>query len=342
MTHPDLPLGNDVGSADAGRLAAATWGIKARAEPLPGWEDANFLLRVDDRRFVLKISPVGALREALEYQASMLLHLASGELASLVPRPVPTREGRFVAAIETARGTRRMARLLTFLEGRPLVEIETRPPGLLSEIGATLALLDLALTDFVDPSNPRTHEWDLMATPELAPLARHIDDLKRRRLVELFLERFLSLVRPRRTELAHGVIHADANDHNLLVAHREEGPHLAGIIDFSDLQTLPIVADLAISLAYLMLDRDDPFADAEHVIRGYSSVRPLTELERELLPDLVIARICASVLHAARGHARDPANAYLQISAAPMWRLIERLGGHGRERFTHALETASS
>ena len=85
----------------------------------------------------------------------------------------------------------------------------------------------------------------------------------------------------------------------------------------------------------------DAFADAGAIIRGYNSVRPLTALERELLPELVLGRICSSVLHAAHGASRDPDNEYLQISAAPMWRLLELLTSR-RTDLSRAVETACS
>jgi Ser/Thr protein kinase RdoA (MazF antagonist) len=322
---------------------ARVWGLAARAEPLVGWADANFLLVTDDAdRRVLKISPPDTRRETLENQASMLLHLAAGELSELVPRVVPAADGRVIARMEAPGGEPRWTRLLTYLEGRRLVELDRRPSRLLAEIGRTLATLDLELTSFDHPATPRSHEWDVMTVPDLARLARHIDDPGRRALVENHLDRFTSVVLPLRKELEHGVIHADANDHNLLVTFDDEDPRLSGIIDFSDLLASPIVADLAISLAYLMLDRDDPVSDAVHLIRGYHEVRALTGLERRLLPDLVTARICSSLLHAAHGLARDPDNAYLQISAAPMWRLLEGVNTTDGERFSRAVETACS
>jgi Ser/Thr protein kinase RdoA (MazF antagonist) len=337
MTAPTEGITTD----RARRLAAELWGLRAESTRLGGWEDSNFLLHTTGGdAFVLKISPPGTPREVLENQASVLLHLASGELAELIPRIVPTTRGAVVGRVESGDEGPRWARLLTYLEGRPLVELDDRPPRLLSEIGRALAMLDLELARFEHPATRMTHEWDLMATPELAPFARHISDPARRAVVESGLDRFASVVLPRRDELESGVIHGDANDHNLLVVSDGEGLRLSGIIDLSDLLACPIIADLAICVAYLTLDRKDPVADAGRIIGGYHGIRPLTSLERELLPDLATGRVLSSVLHAAHGLHRDPDNHYLQISAPPMWRWLESLGADGMSPLTRAVEAA--
>ena len=87
-----------------------------------------------------------------------------------------------------------------------------------------------------------------------------------------------------------------------------------------------------------MLDRDDPGADAAQLIRGYHSVRRPTDLERELLPELILARLCGSVLHSADGLHRAPENAYLQVSATPVWRLLESLAEDDGTRLSRAVE----
>ena len=326
----------------ARELAAELWGVQADVTRLGGWEDSNFLLRQSEGdAFVLKISPQGTPRAVLDNQAAMLQHLAAGTLAELVPRIVPTVRGAVIGRIDTEAGPPRWARLLTYLEGRPLVNFDNRPAPLLAEIGRTLAALDLELARFEHPATRVTHEWDLMATPELTPFARFISDPTHRAMVESGLDRFSSVVLSRRDELEPGAIHGDPNDHNLLVVSRDRGLRLSGIIDLSDLVISPIIADLAICLAYLTLDRDDPVSDATLIIRGYNDVRPLTALERELLPDLVTGRVLGSILHAAHGLHRDPDNEYLQISAAPMWRWLERMSMNGTHPLGNSVDAAT-
>ncbi|MEE4270372.1 MAG: phosphotransferase [Thermoanaerobaculales bacterium] len=324
-------------------LADEAWQVRGEVSPLGGWEDANYLLRTDDgRAYVLKIASAATTRDTLENQVALLDHLASSEVAALVPRVVLTASGRALSPVTTPQGAARWARMLTWLEGRRLVTIEERPPQLLDAIGRTLAELDLALRTFDHPHTRRTHEWDPMAAPGLADMADAMDSPVYRTRVLAHLEHFAATVVPRRNEFEHSVIHADANDHNLLARVTGDGPRLTGIIDFSDALFAPVVADLGICLAYLMLDREDPFSDAALLIRGYHTVRPLSGLEREFLPDLVLSRICSSVLHAAQGLSRDPDNDYLQVSAAPMRRLFETIDSSPADRFRHTVEAACS
>ena len=56
------------------------------------------------------------------------------------------------------------------------------------------------------------------------------------------------------------------------------------------------VADLAIALASLLRVASDPWRGDRRVPRGYQRVQPLEEAEVEVLGDLVLARLAASVL----------------------------------------------
>lgn len=310
----------------AAGLVAEHWGLDVEIEALVGFADSNFRL-TDARgdRFVLKIAPPDAHREELECQISALFHLAAGPLASLVPRVVPTRSGEVLLGVDEETDDPRWGRMLTYLEGRPLARQTRRPPLLLEEIGRTLAMLDFAMADFDHPGAHREFDWDLTTTTLNAPLIADIDAPSRRALVEAHFDRFDERVAPRLSELVHTVIHNDGNDYNLLVSKAQNGdPRLAGLIDFGDVLYTATIAELAISCAYLMLDREHPLEDATHIIRGYHLVRPLTRTEQELLPDLIIGRLCTSALFSAHGRCTNPDNTYLQVSEEPMWRLLER------------------
>jgi Ser/Thr protein kinase RdoA (MazF antagonist) len=326
----------------AGRLAAETWDLDARAEPLAGEVDHNFLLTTaDGRRTVLKVAPPGTDETRLACQLAALEHLEHSPVGPIVQRVVPTGDGRTLVPVEDGADGRRLARMLSYLDGVALVDISDRPPRLLDEVGRTLARLDLALADFDHAGAHHRLHWDMTALLELGRWSDAITDRDRRVRVGEILERFESEVIPRISELPRSVIHNDANDHNLLVTSSDAGRRrLAGIIDFGDLLASVTIAELAIAVAYLMLDRPEPLVDAAAAVRGYHSARPLTPAERELLPELVVARLCASVLMAARGRRREPDNTYLQISQAPVWRLLESDVMTDRDRFVSAVEGA--
>jgi 4-aminobutyrate aminotransferase-like enzyme/Ser/Thr protein kinase RdoA (MazF antagonist) len=273
----------------------------------------------------------------MDCQVSALERLASTPVAGVVPRIVPTRTGEALLAWDEGEGPS-WVRVVSYLEGTPLVDRGDRPSWFLEEIGRTLAGLDLALRGFDHPGARRTIVWDLESTAGLAPFAIYIAEPSRRAAVERHLERFADRVAPQLADLARSVIHNDANDHNLLVSDGTDGrPIVAGIIDFGDLLHTVTIAELAIVCTYIMLDREQPFADAAHVIAGYNSVRPLPEPEQAVLFDLIIARLCASVLMSAQRRHTEPDNEYHQISELPVWRLLEKLTAVERDAATRDL-----
>lgn len=331
-----------VNCARARRLAADGWGLSGEIEHLVGFADFNYRITTEGGdRFVLKIAPSGTNLQWLQCQISTMLHLAASPLEALVPRVVPAKDGRVLLPVDEETDEPRWTRLITYLEGTPLAKVNHRPPALLEELGRTLASVDQALADFDHPGAHREFSWDLTTAPMNAHLAVHIDDPSRRTLVESHLERFAAAVTPRIPGLEQSVIHNDGNDYNLLIsADGEDDPRLAGLIDFGDVLHTAIIAELAIACAYLMIDRVDPWSDASHLIRGYDSVRPLTRLEAEVLPDLIIGRLCTSLLFSAYGRHSNPDNEYLQISEAPMWRLLESPIMTDHARMHSAVEAA--
>ena len=312
---------------DAESTAHEIWGLDCRAEPLAGEVDRNFLLVArNGERSVLKISRENADRVELDYQIEALRFLERSPVAHFVQRVMPTADGHLLVPYDRGESGRCWVRVLSFLDGSPLVNTRKRPPALLEEIGRNLARLDLALRDFDHPGAHRDHPWNIERTHDLGRFSKQIAEPARRELVERQIERFRHEVVPCFEGLDRGVIHNDANDYNLLVrSDSGEQPRLAGLIDFGDSRDTITVAELAIAAAYLMLDQENPLAIAALVAAGYASVRPLSTAEQNVLLDLIKARLCASALMSARGLHLEPENEYLQISEQPVWRLLERM-----------------
>ncbi len=111
-----------------------------------------------------------------------------------------------------------------------------------------------ALRGFDHPAAHRTLHWDLrqsaMARKYLPLLAED-----RRRLVEPIFERAASLDW---NALPHSVIQNDANDYNVLAS--ADGVRIVSILDFGDSVYSATIGDLAVALAYVMLNKQDPVA----------------------------------------------------------------------------------
>ena len=121
--------------------------------------------------------------------------------------------------------------------------------------------------------------------------------------------------------LRHSVIHGDANDYNVLVRRGR----VVGLLDFGDMVHSAAVCDLAVALAYAMLDKPDPLAAALPVIQAYHARFPLTGAETDALFSLTAARLCLSLCYAAHNAQAKRGDAYQLVTAAPAWELLQRL-----------------
>jgi Ser/Thr protein kinase RdoA (MazF antagonist) len=145
-------------------------------------------------------------------------------------------------------------------------------------------------------------------------------------------------VAPQLETLESGVLHNDANPHNVLVRPGSE-PEIAGLTDFGDTVHGPWIFDPAIAAVYALLPpwSQAPAEGAAALIEGYHAVRPITAQERLLLPALIETRLAVSVVSAARARAIDPSNAYISVDEAPAWRLLDRLHDEGHGPLQQAL-----
>jgi len=281
-------------------IAEKLFGIRATANQLPSERDQNFLLTDDaERKFVLKIANPRESRAFLEAQNSVLKHLAAR--LSFCQHLVPASSGEEIATFED-----RFVRLVNYLPGVPLAEIKPHPPGLLRDLGSKLGQLTRALADFDHPAVHRDFHWDLQNGNRIInQFGSLIGDASLRELV------FKCRFEPE-TELRRSVIHGDANDYNVLVD--PETLTVTGLIDFGDMVYSYTVGDLAIAIAYVVLEKSDPRDAVGEVIGGYTSEFGLLDNEREALWPLVRLRLAMSVCIAAYQQRQQPENEYLRIS----------------------------
>ena len=292
---------------------------------MPGEIDRNILLSSPQgERWVLKLAPANIQPAEIECQLAVLQFLETSDLSPLVPRLVADRSGSVTRSVRTDRGDEGRLRIVTFLPGRPLQTVKSVPRALHRSIGRFLGQLDQVLVDFDHPGAHRPLFWNLLSVLDLRPNLQAVEpDLQP--LILAGLDRFEERILPRLAELPHSVIHNDANDYNLLIQEVGDGFEFRGIIDFGDMVYTLTAAEPAIACAYLMLDQEDPLEVQAIVTEGYESARPLTPLERELLPDLIMARLCNSLLMSAQARTTAPDDEYLRISERPIIALLERL-----------------
>lgn len=100
---------------------------------------------------------------------------------------------------------------------------------------------------------------------------------------------------------------------------------VTGLIDFGDVVHGPRVYDLAVGLAYALLDQPDLVATTRNVVGGYVAEHPLTALELQVVFDLVAARLAMSVAISSHRSRSFADNDYLLVSQAPALALLARL-----------------
>ncbi len=315
---------------DAARIASDLYDLNASATPLPSERDQNFLLCCAPshlqspgsrgvNQFVLKIANSAEAFEFLELQNQLIRFLTARKIDLEFPRIVRTRTGEDIAAVNGSDGRKHFVRLLTWLDGICFAKAEPHDRKLLSSLGRGLAQMDAALTEFDHPAAHRSFYWDLRNAAMAQELIGLLPET-RRPLVERF---FTEWEKIDWSSLRFGVIHNDANDYNVLVS--ESDQRVIAILDYGDMVHTAIVCELAVALAYVMLDELDPIGAAAHVVAAYHETYPLTEPEIDALYTLAVTRLCCSVCFAARQTRDAPDNEYLSISNTPAWALLERL-----------------
>jgi len=308
-------------ASDALEAASARYGLSGSAAPLPSERDQNFLIADPNRgKFVLKIANRGDSAELLDFQHEGMRRVAGCGIP--VPRILRSLVGADVETLTSRAGTEHRLRVLTWIEGRVLAEQTPRGDALLESIGASMAQVDLALAEFTHPAMYRVLQWDLRHAGVARDHAALLPATWRERVQTAFVQwQELDW-----TSLRAGVIHGDANDHNVLA----EPQRMTGLLDFGDMVHSAIVCDLAIALAYALLGERDPLAAAGAVIRGYHRCNPLTVPEQLALDALVRVRLAVSLCYAAHNRIRAPDDPYQVVSEAGVRALFERLDGYPR------------
>ena len=307
---------------DAELLAADLYDLEVSAAPLPSERDQNFLLTTAlGKRFVLKVANAEEEFDFLNLQNEIIRRLAASNIDLDFPQIIPTKTGEDMASITSADSQPHFVRLLTWLDGDCFARVQPHNPKLLRSLGRGLAQMDAALADFDHSAAHRSFYWDLRNADTIRGWIELLPT-RRRSLIEGFLNEWEKIDW---TSLRFSVIHNDANDYNVLVRGDGSAQRVSAIIDYGDVVYTATVCNLAVALAYVMLDKSDPIRAAAQVVTAYQEVFPLNESEIDALYILTLTRLCVSVLIAAKQTRAAPDNEYLSISNAPVWCLLEKL-----------------
>jgi Ser/Thr protein kinase RdoA (MazF antagonist) len=326
-------------AADAIAIAASHYGIRARAHPLVSERDQNFRLDADDgTRYTLKISNAEEDPQVVDFQNRALIHVEKQDVSLPLPRVIPSRNGQLYCNVHQGNKAH-LVRVLSWLDGSVLHETKVSA-GLANRLGQMLARLGLALQGFDHPGSNPPLLWDMKRAADLRPLLVHIEEAGIRQLIEQTLEHFVSSVKPSLDSLRTQVIHNDMNPSNVLMD-GAQADRISGIIDFGDMIKSPLIIDLAVASSYQLSAGNDPLSGALPMITGFHAVRPLQDIEMELLIDLIRMRLVTSLLVSSYRVTLFPENReYIMISHNSARNFLINLGRLKADEALRRIRTA--
>jgi len=241
---------------------------------LEAYSNCNYLIQTERGKYILKTYPKSTeTLDLVEAENETLLFLQNPK-NNKSPEPVPFRDGTYIKCLEID-GQERICRLLSFLEGEFLGEVNPTEP-IFESLGTFLARLDLQLQSHDNITyKARQWEWDIQHLNLNKKYIQDIPDSKNRNLVRYFLQQFEQNVVPVLPELRKSIIHNDANEWNVLVMNGK----VSSIIDFGDLAYSPLIHELAVALTYACYDKKNPLEWAPIILESYHRILPLEEIE---------------------------------------------------------------
>ncbi len=311
--------------AEAVRVAQSYYGIEGRATRFATEKDDTFrITAMDGTRFVLKAANPAEQLAELDLQLKLLHHLAVTAPSLPVPRVVTNMAGEDQFRYLDDAGQQRQIRMMTYLEGQPLSEVDSTRSGR-QEVGKALARLRLAMADFKHPADSRVIAWDVKHLLTLECFLDEIADPGRRRQLAAGMARFAA-IQPLLMASRMQVLHNDFSKSNIVVD-QALPTFVSGVIDFGDAVRTSVAIDVSTAmLNQLPRERQDHgfLAHSRDLLEGYLSVAELTDGELGLIPHLVMSRVVARALLSTSLANAVPENAtYLLRNTEQGWHQLD-------------------
>ncbi|NND62633.1 MAG: aminotransferase class III-fold pyridoxal phosphate-dependent enzyme [Flavobacteriaceae bacterium] len=142
-------------------------------------------------------------------------------------------------------------------------------------------------------------------------------------LIIPFQQRFFNLQNIYQN-LPKSVVHNDLNDYNILVSKELIDPEVTGFIDFGDAVYTQTINDVAIVIAYAVMEAANPLEAALDILKGYTTHYRPTPEELQCLYILVAMRWITTVTKAAIRKKDKSNNPYHSISEQNAWDALKK------------------
>jgi 4-aminobutyrate aminotransferase-like enzyme/Ser/Thr protein kinase RdoA (MazF antagonist) len=310
-----------ISEEQAAKLCHDIYGIQGTAKRQAGEIDFNYKITTNNgTHFILKISRPDTDEAYLDFQQKLLLHIAGKNPDFQYPKIIKTLSGENEKTILDDYGKNRKIRLLNWISGRLWSSVNPQLDDLRYSLGEKGGEITQVLADFNHPCATRTFDWDI-AQAEWTYEHFRLFNAKQRACLNHFTYRFENF-QDEYKNLRKSAIHNDANDNNIVVSDDLIDPSVLAIIDYGDAVFTQTINDVAVTLAYAIMEHPDPLAAALPLVAGYHKKHPFQEQELEMLYTLVAMRLVISVTKSAINKIKEPDNTYLLISEKPAWELL--------------------
>ncbi|MFD1314676.1 aminotransferase class III-fold pyridoxal phosphate-dependent enzyme [Namhaeicola litoreus] len=305
----------------AEKILKTNFGIEGDLMQLVGEIDANFAVLINGvKTYTLKISPLAHL-DSFKFQTEILKHLPDNDIQLTLPKPIADVKGDFLSeSIENDK--KYIARLLTWIPGRLMAQVNPILPELLYDLGKKSGEITKKLQNFRDPFDTRKLDWDI-AQGTWCENFLDLFEFDQREILQYYLALFRENLATYK-ELRKSVVHNDLNENNIIVSYDKIHPQVVALIDFGDAVYTQTINDLAIACAYGMMDFPDPLSSGLTLVKGYHESFPLEENELAHLYCAVAIRLVISVTKSGINRKEYPENTYLQISEKQAWDLLKK------------------
>lgn len=290
-----------------------------KTEKLDGYENANYLITCKEQKYVFKTYPYSSeLFDTLTAETDVLNTL-NMSMEGKFPVPVKNANNKYVEKTEFE-GEVKIIRMLSYIEGKLFAKTKHNKK-LFASFGTFLASMDKDLSgcnNYIIKS--KQLKWDIQHFHLNKKYVKDLFDAQDRKVVEYFFQQFDEMILPVLPGLRKSIIHNDANDYNVVVKDNE----VCGIFDFGDMVYSPLINELAIAIAYSLLDKENPIEYASYILKAYHKVLPLETGEIDILYYLIASRLCTSASNSAYHTKQDPDNNYISLSEKSVLKLLHK------------------
>jgi 4-aminobutyrate aminotransferase-like enzyme/Ser/Thr protein kinase RdoA (MazF antagonist) len=323
-----------ISEEQAAKLCHDIYGILGTAKRQAGEIDFNYKITTENgENYILKISRPDTDETYLDFQQKLLLHIASSNPDFQYPKIIKTQSGENEKTIVDEYGQSRKVRLLNWISGRLWSSVNPQLDDLRYSLGEKCGEITQVLVDFNHPFATRKFEWDIAQAEWTYPHFK-LFNAKQRSCINHFTYRFENFQGAYKN-LRKSIIHNDANDNNIVVSDdlidpltllssSQQGVTVLAVIDYGDAIFTQTINDLAVTLAYAIMEHPDPLTAALPLVAGYHKKYPFQEQELAMLYTLVAMRLVISVTKSAINKIKEPDNSYLLISEKPAWELLNK------------------